>query len=149
MLQELIPPSERVRILLNDSRYADLNLEERGQAIAKKKYGRFFKIIFWKVMGISRADLFHWAVLKLVHEYRRDHPEQFQENAETNNNNNNGANEAANEEGDVTVEATTGEASNEGESNQEEITTTTSPPPTTEVDISESATRRQIIENRV
>ncbi|EGW30384.1 uncharacterized protein SPAPADRAFT_63231, partial [Spathaspora passalidarum NRRL Y-27907] len=63
MLQELIPTSARVRILMNDSRYAHLNLEENATRIANMKYGKFFKVVWWKLMGISKRDFFNWAVL--------------------------------------------------------------------------------------
>ena len=66
MLQELIPPAERVRILLEDPRYSDLNFEERAREIAKRKYSNIFKIIWWKIMGISKLDFYHWGVLKLI-----------------------------------------------------------------------------------
>lgn len=65
MLQELIPNSERVRFILNDESLAYLNLEARANEVAKKKYGSFFKIIWWKLMGIKKSDLFNWAVLSL------------------------------------------------------------------------------------
>lgn len=148
MLQELIPPSERVRILLNDSRYSQLNLEERGHEISNKKYGRFFKIFFWKLMGISKSDLFNWAVLRLVHEYRRDNPELFQENTPDTNEGNNNNND--NQTGNGEQEETNGE-SNIGQESSTTPTTAAEQEETNtrEVDIRESTTRRQIIENRV
>ncbi|KAI3404209.2 hypothetical protein KGF56_002970 [Candida oxycetoniae] len=72
MLQELVPISERVRITLNDPRYANLNLEERAHDMANKKYGRFFKIIWWKLVGITKNDLFNWAVLFIAKSYREE-----------------------------------------------------------------------------
>lgn len=68
MLQELIPTSERVSFILNSEAVRHLNLEERARAIAKQKYGRFLRIIWWKLMGIKKEDLFNWAVLNLYHE---------------------------------------------------------------------------------
>ncbi|CAI5760660.1 unnamed protein product [Candida verbasci] len=82
MIQDLVPASERVRIILNDPEYQQLNLEERGKEIANKKYGRFPKIIWWKILGITKTNLFHWAILNLVHQYRLENP--IQPNNETN-----------------------------------------------------------------
>ena len=70
-LQNLIPMSERARLTLSDPQYADINLEERSKQMAKEKYGKFFKIIIWKLFGITKLDLFHWAVLTLASEHRR------------------------------------------------------------------------------
>ncbi|EMG50344.1 hypothetical protein G210_4618 [Candida maltosa Xu316] len=127
MLQELIPASERVRILLNDERYNHLNLPERGEEIAKQKYGGFFlKKLWWKIMGISKRDFFNWAVLKIVQEYRMEHPNDDTDTTTTTNNNN-GENESTQ---DQAGETTT-------------ITTTTG-----EIDISD-ATRREMVDNRV
>ncbi|KAI5969816.1 hypothetical protein CANMA_001106 [Candida margitis] len=70
-IQDLIPMSERARLVLNDPQYAEINLEERAKAISKKKYGRFFKILVWKLLGINKSDLFYWAVLTLASEHRR------------------------------------------------------------------------------
>lgn len=135
MLQELIPPGERVRMILNDSRYNELNLEERGHEISNKKYGKFFKIIWWKLMGISKIDLFNWAVLKLVNQFRRDHPDLFQDNIIVNNNN-----QTTNDEQTEGVTNTENESSNQQEQEESEV----------DIDeLSSSSIRRQIIENRV
>ena len=84
MLQELIPPAERVRILLEDPRYSDLNFEERAREIAKRKYSNIFKIIWWKIMGISKLDFYHWGVLKLIEKHHHDHPEGTESTTENN-----------------------------------------------------------------
>ncbi|KAI5956823.1 hypothetical protein KGF54_000441 [Candida jiufengensis] len=78
LLQDLIPIGERVRILLNDSNYSHLNLDERGKQISKKKYGRFLKKLMWKIFGISQQDLYNWAVMDIIKKYRRDNPQQTQ-----------------------------------------------------------------------
>ncbi|EDK36802.2 hypothetical protein PGUG_00900 [Meyerozyma guilliermondii ATCC 6260] len=70
MIQELVPTSERVRLILADSRNAHYNLEQRAKVLAKKKYGNFLKKFLWRIMGISREDLYNWAVITLYHESR-------------------------------------------------------------------------------
>lgn len=70
MIQELVPTSERVRLILADSRNAHYNLDQRANVLAKKKYGHFLKKFLWRIMGISREDLFNWAVITLYHESR-------------------------------------------------------------------------------
>ena len=99
-------------------------------------------------MGISKSDLFNWAVLRLVHEYRRDNPELFQENTPDTNEGNNNNND--NQTGNGEQEETNGE-SNIGQESSTTPTTAAEQEETNtrEVDIRESTTRRQIIENRV
>lgn len=70
MIQELVPTGERVRLILNDSRNAHYNLEERGNELATKKYGNIFRKIVWHIMGITKTDLFNWAVITLYHQSR-------------------------------------------------------------------------------
>ncbi|CAD1813623.1 unnamed protein product [Candida parapsilosis] len=70
-LQDLIPMSERARLVLNDPQYADINLEQRANEMTKQKYGRFFKIIVWKLLGINKQDLFYWSVLTIASQHRR------------------------------------------------------------------------------
>lgn len=69
LLQELIPLSERVRVILEE--HSDLNLEERGREIADQKYSSIWKRIFWRLMGITREDLFHWAVIQVYQREQR------------------------------------------------------------------------------
>ncbi|KAG7660865.1 uncharacterized protein J8A68_005682 [[Candida] subhashii] len=136
MLAELIPPSERVRMILENPEYSQLNFEEDARAMSSKKYGGFPKLIWWRLMGISKEDLFNWAVLTLFQQYRQDHPEapadatttnEDQEAAQPQNERENGNNE----EGDVV-----------------NGNTTASTPEMVEMDIVE-ADRRSIVENRV
>lgn len=70
LLQELIPLSERVRVILNE--HSDLNLEARGKVIADQKYSSTWKRIFWRLMGISKEDLFHWAVIQVYQSEQRE-----------------------------------------------------------------------------
>jgi hypothetical protein len=70
MLQELIPPSERVRLILSDASNGRLNLEQQANDLADIKYSKVYKRIWWKLMGISRDDLYNWAVLELYKRYR-------------------------------------------------------------------------------
>lgn len=68
MLLELAPMEERVHLLLQEQANIEDNIEEEAKRLTAKKYGLFFKIIWWKLMGISKKDLFNWMVLKLVRE---------------------------------------------------------------------------------
>lgn len=91
LLQELIPLSERVRVILEE--HSDLNLEERGREIAKQKYSSIWKRIFWRLMGITREDLFHWAVIQVYQREQRlgnSGPAQETETEGQNNGENNG-----------------------------------------------------------
>ncbi|KAI5963044.1 uncharacterized protein KGF55_002836 [Candida pseudojiufengensis] len=78
LLQDLIPIDERVRIILNDENYSHLNLDERGKEISKKKYGHFLKRLMWKFFGITKNDLYNWAVMEIVKKYRRENSENQQ-----------------------------------------------------------------------
>lgn len=79
MLHELIPIPERVRMILNDESLAHLNLEVSAQELANQKYSNIFKIIFWKIMGISKKDLFNYGVLTASHNYRLE--QEIRENS--------------------------------------------------------------------
>lgn len=79
MLHELIPVSERVRMILNDETLSHLNLEVAAKEIANQKYSNIFKIIFWKIMGISKTDLYNYGVLTLSHNYRLE--QEIRENS--------------------------------------------------------------------
>lgn len=72
MIQELVPTSERVRLILADPRNAHYDLEQRAQELAKKKYGNIIKVILWRIVGISRTDLFNWWVITLYHQARAE-----------------------------------------------------------------------------
>ena len=76
MLQELIPTDERVNMILSDESLTYLNLEAKGRETAKKKYSNIFKIIFWKIMGVSKKDLFNYGVLTFYHEFRVEEERQ-------------------------------------------------------------------------
>ncbi|GEQ70519.1 hypothetical protein JCM33374_g4197 [Metschnikowia sp. JCM 33374] len=78
LFNELIPLSERVRVLLDE--YPHLNMDVRARQISKKKYGNIFKIMFWKLMGISKDDLYNWAVIKIYQEEQAS--SENEENAE-------------------------------------------------------------------
>lgn len=65
LLSELIPLSERVRVILEE--HPLLNLEARGREIATQKFRTVWRIVFWKLMGISREDMFNWAVITIFH----------------------------------------------------------------------------------
>lgn len=70
MLQELIPPAERIRLILSDDSITSLNLDQQANEMADKKFNNIFKRIWWRVMGITRENIYHWAVLKLYNDHR-------------------------------------------------------------------------------
>lgn len=65
VLLDLIAIDERVRLILIDQLLLQYRFEERALQSGQAKYGRFLKILWWKFMGISRRDLFNWALLKM------------------------------------------------------------------------------------
>ncbi|ODV81860.1 uncharacterized protein CANTADRAFT_124280 [Suhomyces tanzawaensis NRRL Y-17324] len=69
LIQELIPIDERVQLILRDSQYAHLNIEERATETSNRKYGTV-KAIWWRLMGISKNDLFNWCVMRIYLENR-------------------------------------------------------------------------------
>lgn len=68
LLSELIPLSERVRVILEDN--PGLDLEAQAREISNQKYRSIWRKIFWKLMGISKENLFNWAVVTI---FNRDH----------------------------------------------------------------------------
>lgn len=70
LLQELVPLHERVRLILNDASFAPFNIEQRANELASKKRGNAFKVVWWKIMGITREDLFNWAVITIHRQER-------------------------------------------------------------------------------
>lgn len=78
LFNELIPLSERVRVILEE--HPDMGLEARGREVAALKYRNIWRVLFWRLMGISKEDLYQWAVLDL---YQASQRESAQENAET------------------------------------------------------------------
>mmetsp|Transcript_5576 Transcript_5576/g.6569 ORF Transcript_5576/g.6569 Transcript_5576/m.6569 type:complete len:584 (+) Transcript_5576:200-1951(+) len=72
LLQELVPLQERVRTILNDTSLAHLNIEQRATEIASKKRGNALKVVWWKIMGISKEDLFNWAVITIHRQERQN-----------------------------------------------------------------------------
>lgn len=67
LLQELIPLSERVRVILQE--HPELDLESRGRELAEIKRGGILRRIVWRLMGISYTDIYHWAVIRLYHDH--------------------------------------------------------------------------------
>ncbi|CAN3354443.1 hypothetical protein DICA3_B04038 [Diutina catenulata] len=71
MLQELVPPSERVRSLMEDPEVRNLGIEARARDMATRKYGGFPKMLWWKFMGISKQDIVNWFILELYAEHQQ------------------------------------------------------------------------------
>lgn len=67
MLHQLIPPESRVRHLLEDPAVQRLGIEAEAEVRANKKYGGMGKRAWWKLMGISKRDIFNWEFLELYH----------------------------------------------------------------------------------
>lgn len=72
LLQELVPLQERVRTILNDTSLAHLNIEQRATEIASRKRGNALKVVWWKIMGITKEDLFNWAVITIHRQERQN-----------------------------------------------------------------------------
>lgn len=69
LFNELIPLSERVRVILEE--HPDMGLEARAREVAARKYRNIWRVIFWRLMGISKEDLYQWAVLDLYQASQR------------------------------------------------------------------------------
>lgn len=69
LFNELIPLSERVRVILEE--HPEMDLEARAREVAARKYRSMWRIFFWKLMGISKEDLYQWAVLELYQNTQR------------------------------------------------------------------------------
>ncbi|KAI5964486.1 hypothetical protein KGF57_000978 [Candida theae] len=143
-LQDLIPTSERARLVLLDPQYAGISLEERAKQMAKKKYGRFFKVIVWKVLGIKRSDLFYWAVLTIASEHRRARQlEELQSSGSANvgtttaDGRLNQNNQVANDQHQLAED--TSSTSNHAYATAGQ----------TEIDVAEATRRREVVDNRV
>lgn len=76
MLRELIPVNERVRLILQNPEVQATNIETEAKSMVEKKFSNFLKKTWWKVMGISRENLFNWAVLLLYKKFRANQMEQ-------------------------------------------------------------------------
>lgn len=93
LLQELVPLHERVRTILNDTSLAHLNIEQRANEIASKKRGNALKVVWWKIMGIKKEDLFNWAVITI---HRQERQNIARDTSTTNNTNDANANADSN-----------------------------------------------------
>lgn len=69
LFNELIPLSERVRVILEE--HPEMDLETRAREVAARKYRSMWRVFFWKLMGISKEDLYQWAVLDLYQSTQR------------------------------------------------------------------------------
>lgn len=63
LLNELIPLSERANTILRGEENNELEL--RARAVSNQKFSGVFKRLFWKIMGITKQDLFNWAVITI------------------------------------------------------------------------------------
>lgn len=155
LFNELVPLSERVRVLLEE--YPELDMDARAQEVAKKKYGNIFKILFWKLMGISKKDLYHWAVIKIYQQEQASLGTSLENRPESRNEQGTDVNENRGLETDNGVAINTG-APNVGESlEMTEIrrydlmptSRTASVADATEEDLADAARRREAVEERV
>lgn len=80
MLHELIPIKERVQMILSDESLVEHNFEGKGNELARQKYKGIFKIFFWKIMGISKQDIFNYGVITAYHEFRVDEERRLHSN---------------------------------------------------------------------
>lgn len=74
LLNELIPLSERANAILLGQETLDLELAAR--VVANKKFSNCCKRLFWRLMGISKEDMFNWAVISL---YSDEQAQQHEE----------------------------------------------------------------------
>lgn len=81
LFNELIPLSERVRVILEE--HPEMDLEARAREVAARKYRSVWRVFFWKLMGISREDLYQWAVLDLYQSSQRSVDSEEGNTAET------------------------------------------------------------------
>lgn len=69
LLQELVPLEERVRLVVSDEQLRPLRIEERAEEWARRTYGRFLKVVWWHLMGITKTNLYNFAVMKFYNEF--------------------------------------------------------------------------------
>lgn len=74
LLNELIPLSERANAILRGQDTLDLELAAR--VVANKKFSNCWKRSFWRLMGISKEDMFNWAVISLYSEEQAQQAEE-------------------------------------------------------------------------
>ncbi|KAL7666801.1 RING-type domain-containing protein [[Candida] zeylanoides] len=84
MLQELVPRHERVRLILSNPQYQCFRFDVTAEEIACAKYGSFIKRFFWRVMGITKDDIYYWAVLSCYRKHRLAHQTTNAESAASN-----------------------------------------------------------------
>lgn len=70
LLNELIPLSERVRVILEE--HPELDLEAPATEVSAYMYRSVWRVIFWKLMGISKQDLFNWAVIQRYQSHQQE-----------------------------------------------------------------------------
>ena len=106
LFNELIPSSERVRVILEE--HPDMDLEARARETAARKCHSVWRVWFWRLMGISQEDLYHWAVLEIYESSRRqsDSDSRMGDEEQTNGQNSGGQRAAGGENGEADVEMT-------------------------------------------
>ncbi|RKP32387.1 hypothetical protein METBISCDRAFT_21376 [Metschnikowia bicuspidata] len=106
LFNELIPSSERVRVILEE--HPDMNLEARARETAARKCHSVWRVWFWRLMGISQEDLYHWAVLDIYQSSQRQSNGDTRtgDEEQTNGQNSGGRRAAGGENGEADVEMT-------------------------------------------
>ena len=69
LLRSLIPIEARVRYILEHQNLSFPDIEERAREVTAHKFRNVFRLIWWKIMGISKDDIFNWSVIELHREY--------------------------------------------------------------------------------
>lgn len=68
LLRSLVPIQARVRYILEHQTQSFPNIEQRAHEATTYKFRNIFLLGWWKVMGITRDDIFNWSVIELHRE---------------------------------------------------------------------------------
>ncbi|KAM9892953.1 hypothetical protein OXX79_009669 [Metschnikowia pulcherrima] len=149
LLNELVPLSERVRVLLDE--HPELNMESRAKETSNRLYGNILKIIFWKLMGISKKDLYNWAVIKIYQEESAPSGTTTEDNETSQGHDASAEQSVRNDSNDVRVQDSVGETVEMQEIRRaaSSATIATSVYHNAETDLADVARRREAVEDRV
>ncbi|KAF8003806.1 hypothetical protein HF325_001254 [Metschnikowia pulcherrima] len=149
LLNELVPLSERVRVLLDE--HPELNMESRAKETSNRLYGNIFKMIFWKLMGISKKDLYNWAVIKIYQEELAPLGTTTEDNETSQGHDASAEQSVRNDSNDVRVQDSVAETVEMQEIRRaaSSATMATSVYHNAETDLADVARRREAVEDRV